>query len=227
MPEKRKLIIEGDEQNAMETAFFTEICTAAALELAAADVRAAETAPAFIPSAAFERKMRRLAAHVKNDRYVRLTTAAKIALVAALLALLALSVYAGHRIASHKLLDRGLYTRFQIGKSDGVITDGLTVGYIPEGFEKTDEFIGKKGIVFEYQNADGLFFDVTKKASYDIVDIETESRPPKEITIGNTIYTIYGREEYPGIIWYKGAYLYIIGGNLTEEELLKIAESVR
>ena len=211
----------------METAFLEEICTAAALELAAADVRAAETAPAFIPSAAFERKMRRLAAHVKGDRYVRMTTAAKIILVAALIALLALSAVAVRQIGPHKLLDRGLYTRYKIDKTDGVITDGLTVGYIPEGFEKTDEFIGKKGIVFEYQNADGLFFDVSKDASYDIVDINTEPRPPKEIVIDDVVYTIYGYEEKPNIIWYKGRYLYGVGGTLSEEELLKIARSVQ
>lgn len=99
----------------------------------------------------------------------------------------------------------------------------LTVGYVPQGFEKTEDY----GYLYIYENGNQSFaiekYKLGTKITYD-----TEDYPSESITI-NGAPGIYYRSDsgYSGIIFNNGEYIFAVDGNISKEELVKIAQNVR
>ena len=181
--------------------------------------------PAPAVSPAFERKMQRLFAHVRNNRYHRLTRTAKVLLVAAILLLLAsLSVVAARQFG-FTLIDFGDHSELDVeehtAKSDG----SLVCSYIPDGFTLTETTNNKGFVALDYTGNKDAFFIVTKYFSYSTVGADTEFREAKEIEHNGIKYTVVSTEDSPDVLWMDPATncLYEVGGNISEDELLKIA----
>ncbi|MBQ7637826.1 MAG: DUF4367 domain-containing protein [Clostridia bacterium] len=205
---------------------FRDICESAALELAESDSLAASSAPEFIPSERFKRNMKRLLPHVKNNKYRALTTTARVILVAALIALLAVSVAAKKYIEKYLLVDHGTYSEYIIGKSNGKIDEELAYGYIPERFSLVKDIKNREFNSLEFSSVSGETLLLKKYAEYDHIEINTENRITKEFVLDGTDYLIWGSEKHLSIIWKKYGFLYIVSGNVTENELIEICMDV-
>ena len=169
--------------------------------------------------------IKKLAARVRGGKYRRLTRTAKIILVAAILALLAVLSAVAVREARILLIDHGVGSYLDVEKRIGTIKEDISLGYIPEGFLLTDESNSPDFQTRTYSNSDGLFFNVTKMASYASVDINTEGIVPQRKEVNGIEYIISSDDNGTVIVWIseKTKCLYSIDGNIDENELFQIA----
>ena len=204
---------------------FRNICTQAALELAKADAYAVAGLPDPVPSARFNRRMRRLIPHVKKSRYRRLTTAARVALVAALLAILALSAVAA-RHYGFSLFNFGTYGMLDAEKQTNQHVEPLTYGYIPDGFVLTEQEDTRWLSYAVFRNDYGQTLSIEKYASYDKFLVDTERKEITTVTRNGTEYTILLSAEQTSIYWMdpESGDLYNIDSQLDVKTLLIIAE---
>lgn len=101
--------------------------------------------------------------------------------------------------------------------------DSITVGYVPDGFLLAEEYAN----AYFYQNGDRSFtVEKYKLNSTLYFDTETYESEPIEINGANGEY-IQSLNEMKGILFNNGEYIFMISGNISKEELVKIAQNVQ
>ena len=111
-------------------------------------------------------------------------------------------------------------------QSDHKRVNDLKVGYIPEGFSLNYESNNKFERSKEYVKGND-FFTVLKQSNGNRIDINTEYKIYKVTQIDGIDYVEFGEEEHgQGIVWEKDGYQYVMTGNITIDELFKIAISI-
>ena len=181
-------------------------------------------------SPAFEEAMRPLlqpnitAVPKKKRKFTKKTL--KILVAAAVLRALAVATTAiavplSRRANVTQLPDHGEYEVADPENAPKV--KDLTVGYVPDGFEKTEDY----GYLYIYENGEQSF-TVEKWELTAGIGFDTEDYPSESITI-NGREGIYHRSDsgYNGIIFNNGEYIFAVGGNISKEELVKIAQNVQ
>lgn len=100
--------------------------------------------------------------------------------------------------------------------------DSLLVNYVPEGFSKVEDC----GYLCVYENDDKKF-NVEKCELNATVGYNTEKYDDEIIEI-NGIEAIYyrGDNNYKGLLFNNGDYIFFIEGNIDKEELVKIAQNI-
>ncbi len=199
-------------------------CRQAMIELYA-DTTEFDRLPAPEYSAEFLRFIETLKKRVRHNKYHKMTKTAKIILIAAILALLAaVSGFAARELRIY-LIDHGNGSYLDVEKRVGTLTEDLSLGYVPEGFELTEENKSLHIQIKTYANSDNLFFVIQKQSSYSSIDIDSEGIVPKRTEINGVQYIISGSDNSTVIVWIPNdtKYLYTLSGNVEENELLKIA----
>lgn len=162
----------------------------------------------------------------KSSSVTKLTKPIKILLIAAIIA--ALLVIGSLSFAQYKynIFKFSDHSTVMFSHADSKRVDDLEADYIPEGFVLTYENNKKYEYSKEYTNGKD-FFTITKQTNNNKVEINTEYRDSKVTTIGGTDYIEFGETEHgQGIVWEKDGYQYVLSGNISSQELLKIAVSV-
>ncbi|MBR5428750.1 MAG: DUF4367 domain-containing protein [Clostridia bacterium] len=181
-------------------------------------------------SAEFRRFIKKLNSHVRNNKYHRLTKTAKIILIAAILALMAaLGAFAAKELRVY-LIDHGIWSSVEADKQIGVLTDEITLGYIPEGMQITEEEHSNYSQSKTFQDKENHYFTIQKQSGYDRIGIDTENKASREIIKNGLNYTIiYGSDNPLTVVWIdpQTRYFYILSGIINEDELLKIAFQCR
>lgn len=105
--------------------------------------------------------------------------------------------------------------------------ESLKLGYIPEGFEKTEDYKLDYLYRFSYKN-NQKYFNVDKHKMDAEINFDTEKYNSENIEINGiqSIYFTSSDKEY-GIIFNNGEYIFIISGNIEKNELVKIAQNVK
>ena len=110
-------------------------------------------------------------------------------------------------------------------KQSGFLKNELTVNYIPDGFELQKNEKNKNDHLQQYANGE-YFFTISKQSDYDIIDVNSENMNAEEITVNNITYIVICNETNGGnILWFDNDMLYILDGNISKDELLKIAKN--
>ena len=105
----------------------------------------------------------------------------------------------------------------------------MTVGYVPEGFRKVEKncSYGKTGFIEYYQNGD-RFFTVEKSTLEAGITFDTEEYESKMIDInGFQAIVFQATDDYFGILFNDGQYIYSVEGTISTDELVKIAQNVK
>lgn len=161
----------------------------------------------------------------KLNRVVRIKKSVKILLIAAIIAvLLAIGSlgYAQYKYNIFNFSDHSIV----VFNSDKRRVGELTVGYVPEGFALNYESNNKYEDSKEYVCQDN-FFTISKHAGTDKISINTEYKDSKVTRINEIDYIEYGEVEHgQGIVWEHGGYQYVVTGNISKQDLFKIAISV-
>ena len=174
-----------------------------------------------------EKRMRILFDKMRRDKYHRFTKRATIALIAAILiismTITAFAIPASRDYIIHKFFDHSTYTVVN-GEHNEV--GEITIGYIPDGFEKTYEYIDDTERIHTY-TANNEWIEISKMSLGLKTDIDTESNNYREIIYNNKTYLSYDNKTSNAFIWNDGNFEYVItSSNLSNDILLKIADSV-
>ncbi len=180
-----------------------------------------------------EKKMSRLIERQKHFYYSLVNTAAKRAaciLAAVLLATATVtaSVQSLRESVTHfwvEIFEEGSLYRFFNFRQDPSIKDQpINVhlpGYVPRGYRLTEEH--EEGFFYEGEGTKCFYF-----AQYpNGTEVYVANVESKEISVADQYEGVLLREgEIRKLFFNDGEYLYVINGTLSEEEIIKIAESI-
>ena len=177
----------------------------------------------------YEKRIKQLLDRMRGDRLHRFTKrTATVILVAAILFALVIAGFAA--TVGKEFIVRTFSDHFEYSVTDGENSKALTdlqINYIPEGFimdNNVDDMKTVKNKLFLHGDE---YFNVEKKSINDTIGFDTDNSEDYVI-INNITYLYYGDAAYNlnGYIWNNGDYIYYIEGNISKDELLKIAQSV-
>ena len=193
-----------------------------------------DTFPEVIPEAECSKKhekwKKNLFNKMRNDRYHRFTTkTVKVMLIAATLCALLLTAFVVPSSREFIVDHFDIFSRYKLTESNNNAVDGeITVGYIPEGFELTNEQKSARAIMNDYYNSNGEFFTISKYSSSIEVDLDTETGNIENIMVNNKSYSYYvDANNHNYLVWNQNDYVYQVEGTLSKYELLNIAEMVK
>lgn len=164
----------------------------------------------------------------KDDKHRLSKNTIRFLLIAAILlsiTITAFAVPASREFIINKLPNHSEYNVTDGGEVEKV--KSVEVNYIPEGFEKVEESKSKYNYYYNYKKGK-MNFSVEKLIISGTIYFDTEEYDGENIDINGT-EAIYYRSDnnLSGIIFNNGEYIFIVSGNIDEEELVKIAQSVK
>lgn len=186
--------------------------------------------PAAERSKKHEKWKKNLFNKMRDDHYHRFTTKTiKVMLIAATLSALLLTAFVIPSSREFIIDNFDIFSRYKLTESNNNAVDGeITVGYIPEGFELTNENVLERLIMNDYYNSNGEVFIITKSTSSIEAIFDTETGEIERIVVDGQEYVFYiDKNNYKFLVWNKNDYVYQIDGTLPKDELLKIAETVK
>ena len=168
---------------------------------------------------------------MRDDRYHRFTSkTARVILVAAIvMAISTVTVFATTDIGSYILNELQDHAIFQsLFESDEKVDGKIECGYIPEGYEITNEYYNELQCSILYENANNSHFTINKFSNGEETIFDNEDA---EITIlqtdKNEFIVCNKNNGDIRIVWCNTEYTYRIDGNISIEEAIKIAENIK
>ena len=173
-------------------------------------------------------KMKELfSGQVRESEHKFSKTTIRIILIAAILLAIATTAFAIPTVREYvteRFFDHSEYGIVDKGGAEDVTS--LTVGYIPEDFELSNEFCSERLFTFDYTKGKE-YFSVDKSSLTAGVNYDTEHNAVENIII-NGLDAVYFKTdgEANGIIFNNGKYIFVITGTVPKEELIKIAQNI-
>lgn len=184
--------------------------------------------PAEIPKHKFSKKHTEKMKEIyqtepKDNKHKLSKKTIKFLLIAAILLCLTVTVFATP--ASKEFIIEKFFNHSEyniVDTNDAKKVTFLKLNYIPAGFEKTEEY----EYAFLYRKKD-KYITVEKCELTANINFDTEKYDSENIQI-NGIDAVYYRSdnEVKGIIFNNGDYIFIVNGNISKNELVKIAQNV-
>lgn len=174
------------------------------------------------------RRMNALINKMRGNVYHHFTTRAiKVMLVAAVLFALILTAFVIPSSREFIIDNLGIYSTYQLTEENlNSVSGEIEVGYVPEGYQLESKENSPNGISY-YYSKNGQIFMINKYSSSIEIDFDTENVDATNVIINNTTYTYYGLSNNQSIMWHKNDYIYQVIGPFSNDELLKIAETVK
>ena len=161
---------------------------------------------------------------MRGDKYHRFTKRATIAIIVAAVLLSMTIVTLAATLGKDFILKYfDGFARIEVSdvESADYVSD-FYLGYIPDGYVKTDEDVSKMGILYSYSKEDS-WFNISKSRLSADVQLDNENNNIISFEKNGIKYIITKDGESIGILWNDGNFLYELNGNLEETELLRIA----
>lgn len=150
----------------------------------------------------------------------------KILLIAAIIIVLLAVGSLGYAQYKYNIFNFSDHSIINFSYTGNNKVNDLKTGYIPDGFVLNSESKNKYEYTKEYAK-DNEFFIITKLTTYNEININTEYKDGTVKQIAGIDYIVYGDVEHgQGIVWEKNECQYTVSGNLSSQDLLKIALSV-
>lgn len=192
------------------------------------------TIPDIVPEAEYTDKhakwLKKLFNKMRDDRYHVFTTKTiKVLLVAAVLTALLLTAFVIPSSREFIVDNFEIFSTYELTESNNNSVNGeITVGYVPEGFEPVSSVKLGKQIICKYESTNGTYFTVYKYSASMKVEFNTEDNFSEVIIVDGVEYVYCkGNLGVDNVIWTKNDYVYRIDGNITVDELIKIAQTVK
>lgn len=177
----------------------------------------------FAFSKSFDKRMDILTDKMRNNRYHKMSRKTVRALIVAAIILsfatTALAIPNTRKYIIEHFQDHFSYLVTDVDEID--ITKDISIGYVPDGFIKTDEDHSDVGIYCEYTN-NSEWFSVLKHPIDIAINYDNNSQEIQKIN--NIDYVIASMNDTQVIVWNNGQYTYRIMGNIDKSTLITIAE---
>jgi len=108
---------------------------------------------------------------------------------------------------------------------DSYVTDEITLGYIPEGFELESRIDGKRNLYLNFIK-DSKNFTITVVPASGIFAVDTENADIDILEINGCEAFLSKKENTVIITWCNDEKIYSITSNLDKEEVIKIAQNI-
>ena len=120
------------------------------------------------------------------------------------------------------------YTEYQLDE-EILGFDGKTYvpTYIPEGFTKIKSESDELTHTLTYRNEDGDYFDITISHSSTVTQLNTEGAVVESVFIGEEYGELITKADFSGVIWSSEINIFTVDGELSKEEVLKIARNLK
>lgn len=180
----------------------------------------------FVFSKSFEKNMDTLIDKMRNNKYHRLTRKSmRVLIVAAILLSFATTAFAIPTTREYIIKQFQDHFSYWVTDVDEIdLTEDISIGYVPDGFIKTDEDYSEIGIYCEYTN-NSAWFSILKHP-IDIA-INYDNNKQEIENINNIDYVIASMNDTQIIVWNNGQYSYRIVGNIDKSILITIAEKTK
>lgn len=180
----------------------------------------------FAFSKSFDKRMDILTDKMRNNRYHKMSRKTVRALIVAAIILsfatTALAIPNTRKYIIKQFQDHFSYLVTDISEID--TTEDVSIGYVPDGFIKTDEDHSDVGIYCEYTN-NSEWFSVLKHPIDIAINYDNNNQEIQKIN--NIDYVIASMNDTQVIVWNNGQYTYRIMGNIDKSTLITIAEKTR
>lgn len=166
---------------------------------------------------------------MRDNKYHKFTTkTVRLIIAAAIIATLLFTAFAIPSSREFIIENFDVFGTYKLTDSNNNSVSGkISVGYIPEGFELTEEVSKSKFTHSTFRNSNNVTIDISKYVSTTEIDFDTEVIETENIVIDNTTY-IYSlsQNNTTNIIWTKNDYIYSITGNISKTEIIEIAKTI-
>lgn len=188
-----------------------------------ADLPAPEEVPAYTYSKKYLKWEQEV---IYGKKHVTLKRVAKVLLVAAILiimlAVIALSTTKGREFILNFFNDSAVYN-VQTRISDSV--KKMEINYIIDGYVLVDEYEQDMCIYNEFAKGSSRYV-IVKTPINSKIDFNSDVNS-KKVQIDNVVYVVsLTSNGYCNVIWNYQYYSYRVSGNISENEALKVAQSV-
>lgn len=162
----------------------------------------------------------------KSKSVRRMMKPIKILLIAAIIIVLLAVGSLGYAQYKYNIFNFPDHSIINFSHTENNKVNDLKTGYIPDGFVLNSESKNKYEYTKEYAK-DNEFFIITKLTIYNEININTEYKDGTVKQIAGIDYIVYGDAEHgQGIVWEKNKCQYTVSGNISSQNLLKIALSI-
>ncbi len=174
-------------------------------------------------------KMDKLFDQMRENTYHRFTTKSlKIILVAAVILAMVLCAFTIPSSRKYIIEHFDGFSEFAFTQRNKNAVNYMDVGYLPEGFELawSSDSSGSYSRCYKSKTKGDL--EISKHSSATSVIFDTEDSTIEKITIGSITYLYTNTQSgMDSIVWIDTDYSYYVGGKLSKEELLKIAQNLK
>ncbi len=176
------------------------------------------------------KRMNRLFDQMRDDTYHHFTSrAVKIMVIAAVIAALTLTAFVIPSSREYLLNNFDVFGLYEMSEhNNNAVSGEIEVGYIPEGYELVKTDSRDKFIANVYETKEGQMLLISKNASTAGIALNTENGEVEKIVVNGITYMYNTNEsDTHNIVWIENDYFYQIGGQVSKEELIRIAEGVK
>lgn len=99
--------------------------------------------------------------------------------------------------------------------------------YLPSGYEIKSTFITDMGVEISYINKNKERINYSYFGKDTTAGIDTENRIETSVRINELNGNIYSKDGHRILVFKSDEYIFVIDGIITQEEIIKIAESVK
>lgn len=182
----------------------------------------------------FRRKLKDIKVEQDINRIIMLI--AKRAAMFILVAILSFStVMAINAEAREKVLDWiietfpkfSIFTSQKIDEDNPVELTSLKINYIPPGFELVDTNVGRTKLIYNYSTKNDQKLTIIFSLSSEVKSYyDTENAEIEEFVFKGSGAYIWQTSEITYLIWYQDGVECHISGNLSKDEIIKVAENI-
>ncbi len=178
-----------------------------------------------------EKNMEKLFASMEPEKPKFLRPKRILILAAALLVLLAAGAAALHPTVLNFFLkssDTNTEIRYDTAEpvGDTYSTADVTLGYVPAGMEMVESSRGNESVSLMFQKNEAYFqLRIIKKRA--VSNLDNENGSSEKIQVQGADAFIQDRGDDISLRWYANECSFILFGNLSKDELVKIAENIQ
>ena len=115
--------------------------------------------------------------------------------------------------------------KFQNEGENKYVSDEITLNYLPVGFQLLEDNKLAAEIYLSFTNREQVI-QIVCRPIQSTVKLDTEDADSKSIKINESDAILTQKNGVYSIIWSDGLYSYSVTGDITEDELIKIARNV-
>lgn len=181
------------------------------------------------PTQEYKKNIAKLIDKMRGDRYHRFTrNTARAILIAAIIMAIAtvtLAATVGREFIVKKFSNYSTYS--VVDNSDVESVDEINIGYIPKGFVLDTKDITEYTQSYVYKHNED-WISIYKTRISDDITFDTEYDNSESLTINGVegVYYQNPNSKSSGVVWNNGDYIFSVQGNISKEELIKIAEKI-